>query len=1148
MSGIKTRNTIFFLLLAFLIGACSSPEKEEKAEVFEPTYESSQPWVYWYWMYSTYSKEGITADLEAMKEAGIGGAFLMSIKGPADPPLTDEPTLQGSKEWWEMVHHAMKEADRLGLRLAMHACDGFAVAGGPWITPENSMQKVVWADTLVAGGRQVHLNMPMPDHYEDYYRELAVYAFPVKEGFELDAADMHPKVTSSLEEKNVDFLLDDKSDEHFGTNDEAWIQYAFEKPFTCRSIRIKTSGNSYQAHRLKIAISDDGKDFEEVTRLKPPRHGWQDWDYDYTHSIPEITAKYFRFIYDKEGTEPGAEDLDAAKWKPSLKVKTIALSTSPKISQYEGKSAAAWRMSERTDAGVIPTEDCVPMEQVLDISGQMGENGQLTWQAPQGKWKIMRFGYTSTGHTNYTGGGAKGLEVDKFSAEAVKFQFDQWFGEAIRTAGPELAERVLKIFHIDSWEAGSQNWSPVFREEFQKRRGYDILPYLPVLAGVPVESAETSERVLYDLRTTISELIMDNFFGTLQVEAKKNGMQFSSENVAPTMVSDGMEHFKYIDLPAGEFWLNSPTHDKPNDMRDAISGGHIYGKQIIQAEAFTQIRMDWNEYPGMLKTLGDRNYAMGINRFFYHVFVHNPWLDRKPGMTLDVIGLYFQRDQTWWKPAKAWVDYAQRTQYQLQKGKPVVDVAVFSGEDLPSRSVLPERLVAFLPGIFGEERVTGEEARWANEDQPTRVIPAGVKHAANMADAEDWTDPLRGYHYDSFNKDALLNLAEVKDGKVVLPGGASYALLVFPGVRKMNPNANYMSLEVAKKIFDLVQAGATVVVDEKPLGTLGKMGDDQALSVIVDEIWKGEVSGHSTGQVQSWKVGKGTVVKLPYVQSTFGGLGLEPDVVAIDSHDGRRNQDFAFAHRKSHHEDIYFISNQLEEEREFNLSFRISGKKPVFYDPVWDKEYPVNSWELVKGRTQLQVKLPANGSLFVIFREATAEMGSEQGANWSNFQPIQEIKDIWTVSFDTAYRGPQKPIQMENLYSWPAHPNDSVKYYSGTAVYQNTFDWDGDPEGEFWLHLGKVANIASVKVNGKDCGVAWTFPYQVPISDALKEGKNELEIAVSNTWTNRIIGDLKLPKEKRFTSTIADLDRIEGRDLLEAGLLEPVKVLKRIEE
>ncbi|AGA77964.1 glycosyl hydrolase [Echinicola vietnamensis] len=1147
MSSIKTQHIICLLLFTLLAVSCggSAEEGKDATDDFKPTYETSQPWVYWYWMYSTYSKEGITADLEAMKEAGIGGAFLMSIKGPATPPLTPQPTLQGSEAWWEMVHHAMKEADRLGLRLAMHACDGFAVAGGPWITPEKSMQKVVWTDTLIQGGAKVDVQLNQPESYEDYYRELAVFAFPVKAEWQQSSETLRPRVTNSFGDQSLEYLLDDADDQRFGTNDEAWIQYAFEKPFTCRSIRIKTSGNSYQAHRLKIAVSDDGEHFREVTRLTPPRHGWQDWDYDYTHSIPATTAKYFRFIYDKSGTEPGAEDLDAAKWKPSLKVKTIALSSRPTINQYEGKSGAVWRVSERADKEVLPSSECVPLDQLVDVSDQMDANGRLVWDAPDGEWKVMRFGYTSTGHTNYTGGGAKGLEVDKFNAEAVKFQFDQWFGEALRTAGPELAEKVLKIFHIDSWEAGSQNWSPVFREEFKKRRGYDMVSYLPVMAGVPLESAETSERLLYDLRRTISEVVMDNFFGTLQAEATKNDVKFSSENVAPTMVSDGMEHFKYIDYPSGEFWLNSPTHDKPNDMRDAISGGHIYGKQIIQAEAYTELRMDWDEYPGMLKALGDRNYALGINRFFYHVFVHNPWLDRKPGMTLDVIGLYFQRDQTWWKPGKAMVDYHQRVQYQLQKGHPVIDLAVFTGEDLPSRSVLPERLVPFLPGPAGKEKMAAEKARWANEDQPTRVIPKGVKHSANMADAADWTDPLRGYHYDSFNKDAFLTLAKVEDGKVVFGKGTSYSFLVFPGQRKMNPNARLMSVEVAEKLLQLVKEGATVLVGEEPRGTLGYQEDESRLAAVVQELWAGEQNASQQGgHPKTWQVGKGKVVQLPYQQATFEGIGLAPDVVAVDQN-GKRNAGFAFAHRRSGTEDVYFLSNQQEETRRWDISFRVSGKRPVFYDAVLDREYPVSKWKEVDGRTVLPVQLPANGSLFVIFREDTAEKAVNEGDNWPTYSEVQPVSSPWEVAFDPDYRGPHAVLEMTTLEDWSSHANDSIKYYSGTAVYKTSFDWNKKDEGVFWLHLGEVANIASVKVNGKDCGIAWTFPYQVDISDALRNGQNELEIAVTNTWANRIIGDLKLPEAQRFTNTIADLERMEGREPLEAGLLGPVRILEQ---
>ncbi|KEO74278.1 glycosyl hydrolase [Anditalea andensis] len=1134
---------LFLLIILSVATSCRSAHKGNNSGKF--SYDSSQPWAYWYWMHGAYSEEGITADLEAMKEAGLAGAYLMSIKGPTEEPLIDPPIIQTTPEWWEMVKHAMNEADRLDLKLAMHSCDGFAVAGGPWITPDISMQKVVWSEMIQEGGKVIQTALPQPEIVAGHYRDIAVFAFPVKTGNPRKSGDLNPKISSN-EGEDVSFLLDDSMDGSFSTNDEAWIQYEFDEPFTARSIRIKTSGNSYQAHRLIIEKSDDGIDFQRVTRLNPPRHGWQDWDFDYTHSIESTTARFFRFIYEKEGTEPGAEDLDAAKWKPSLKIRTLELSEHARINQYEGKSGAVWRISERSTDVDIPTNAVVSKEELINISDKMSGDGNLLWHAPEGDWMIMRFGHTSTGHTNATGGGGKGLEVDKFNTDALRFQFDQWFGEALRTAGPDLAESVLKILHIDSWEAGSQNWSPVFSSEFKERRGYDILDYLPVFAGVPIESAEASEKILFDIRKTISELVVDKFFVTMAEEAHKNGVEFSAENVAPTMMSDGLLHFKYVDLPGGEFWLNSPTHDKPNDIRDAISGGHIYGKQIIQAEAFTQLRMDWDEHPGNIKVVGDRNYALGINRFFYHVFVHNPWLDRKPGMTLDAIGLYFQRDQTWWEPGKAWVDYAQRTQYHLQKGHPVVDLAVFAGEEIPNRSVLPERLLPFLPGIFGEETVRKEAERRANIDQPTTQRPKGVTYSANMATAEDWTDPLKGYQYDSFNADVLLNLAQVRNGRVELPGGASYALLVFPGNRKMNPHAYRMSVQVATKILELVKSGATVLVDEKATHTLGYTGDHiEQLETVMEELWQGYNENWNKDDAQSWQVGQGRVVKLPYHQATFEALGLQPDFVAKDA-SGKLNEGIAFTHRRSQEEDIYFISNQREEKRVLNLSFRISGKEPVFYDPVWDRYFPVKQWKIENGRTVIPVELVENESLFVIFRENTDRKEVNMGSNITEFNTVANLDNTWTIDFDETYRGPKKPLVWNKLQDWTAHENDSVKYYSGTAEYTTSFQWEGERDAALWLDLGKVANLAAVRVNGLDCGVAWTYPYRVDITDAIKPGQNRVEIAVTNTWANRIIGDFNLPEEDRLTRSLAPLERIKNNPLQEAGLIGPVKILKRL--
>ncbi|RYF71143.1 MAG: DNA-binding protein, partial [Cytophagaceae bacterium] len=654
--------TLCLLLLISLLGSTKAVAQSAGglAKIGSVAGQSQQakPWVFWYWMQGAVSKEGITADLEAMKAAGIGGAYLMPIKGVTNPPLMTPTTEQLSPRWWEMVRHSMQEAKRLGLEMGMHVSDGFALAGGPWITPELSMQKVVYSSVQVKGGQNVAFVLSQPTTNEGYYKDIKVLAFPAVTPANLAV----PKITTSRPGVNPQFLVNRGSKESFKSDTTCWVQYAYDQPFTCRSLLIRTGGNNYQAHRLKIDVSDDGVTFRSVGRLQPPRHGWQDTDADVTHAIAPTTARFFRFTYDKSGSEPGSEDLDAAKWKPSLKLVGLELSAEPRINQFEGKSAAVWRVSDRSTSAQIADSQCVPLNSIIDLTAKLGKDGQLNWDVPAGNWTILRIGHTSTGQTNATGGAGKGLECDKFNPAAITLQFNSWFGEAQRQIGSDLSKDVLKLFHVDSWECGSQNWSASFADDFKKRRGYDLLPYLPVMAGIPVESAERSEQVLYDVRRTVAELVVDTFYKTLANLARQKGVTFTAESVAPTMVSDGLAHYKLVDIPMGEFWLNSPTHDKPNDMLDAISAGHIYGKNIIQAEGFTTVRMAWNEHPGMLKTVQDRTYALGINKLVYHVFTHNPWLNRKPGMTLDGVGLYFQRDQTWWKPATAWVDYATRCQ------------------------------------------------------------------------------------------------------------------------------------------------------------------------------------------------------------------------------------------------------------------------------------------------------------------------------------------------------------------------------------------------------------------------------------------------------------------------------------------------------
>ena len=863
-----------------------------------------------------------------------------------------------------------------------------------------------------------------------------------------------------------------------------YIQYEYKQPFTCRNIEIVLNGNNYQAHRLKVMASNDGVNYRFVKQLVPARQGWQNTDENSTHSIPATTARYFRFYWTPEGSEPGSEDMDAAKWKPNLKIKQLRLHQEARLNQWEGKAGLVWRVAESTREEEIGKEDCYSLSQVINLTEQYknapashSKEKTITAVLPKGKWKLLRMGHTATGHTNATGGGGKGLECDKFNPRTVRKQFDNWFAQAFVKTHPEVARRVLKYMHVDSWECGSQNWSDSFAKEFRTRRGYDLLPYLPLLAGIPMESAGRSEEILRDVRTTIAELVVDVFYQVLSDCAKEYDCQFSAECVAPTMVSDGLLHYQKVDLPMGEFWLNSPTHDKPNDMLDAISGAHIYGKNIIQAEGFTEVRGTWDEYPAMLKTLLDRNYALGINRLFYHVYVHNPWLDRQPGMTLDGIGLFFQRNQTWWdKGAKAFSEYATRCQSLLQYGHPVTDIAVFTGEEVPRRSVLPERLVSSLPGLFGTERVESERIRLANEGQPLRVRPVGVTHSANMADPEKWVNPLRGYAYDSFNKDALLRLAKAENGRMKLAEGMGYKVVVLPLSRPMNPEP-VLSPAVRKKMDELKAAGVIVPA-------------------------------------------------LPYTEEDFSAYGLERDMIVPE--------DVAWMHRSGELGDIYFVANQREETRTFTASMRINGRKPECWNPVTGEMNTHPSYRIHDNRTEVTLTLAPNESVFIVF--PTEEAADKERTSTDKREPLN--RTLETEEYTVTFLATGKTVVRKDLFDWSKEEDEQIRYYSGTAVYKATFRWkDKLKKGQpVYLNLGKVCNLATVRVNGIDCGTVWTAPYRADITSALKKGTNELEIEVTNTWANALKGvdEGKAPYDGIWTNAKY---RKKEDTLLPAGLL-----------
>lgn len=1098
-----TKRLILLLSLVLVLNA--SMAGTTVREAFQTPTPHAKPWCYWYWMHGCLSKAGISADLQAMQEAGLGGAFIFAIRGTQKPSKFEPAVETMSPEWWEMVRFAMEEAGKRNLQLSMHISDGFALAGGPWITPERSMQKVVWSSTTVKGGKLLKQRLPQPETLQKYYKDVAVYAYPAKENTFKPIRISIPGDTTDLS-----YLADDTKTGVYSNEHPTQVLYEYDKPFLCRSIVTRSTGNVYQCHRFLVEASDDGVHFRFVARLEAPRHGWQNWLAKVTHAIPPTRAKFFRFSWSKEGSVPGAEDMDNAKWKPSLKMVGLYTSSEAKIDRFEGKNGSIWRVSPATTNLQLPVSECIPSTSFKDVSKFVSADGQLEWKAPKGNWTILRIGHTSTGMTNATAGAGMGLECDKFSPEAVQTQFDRWFGEICRKVGPKHVGTVLKILHIDSWECSSQNWSEHFADEFAKRRGYDLKPWLPVMAGVPMVSPQKSEQILYDVRQTQSELIHDVFYGTFVKNAHANGCEVSAESVAPTMVTDGMLHYEAVDYPMGEFWLNSPTHDKPNDMLDAISGAHIYGKNLVLAEGFTQLRNTWVEAPSNLKGLLDKQFADGLNKMVFHVMVHNPFTDRKPGMTLDGLGLYFQRDQTWWKPAKAWMDYIQRCQRLLQFGRPVTDIAVFGGLELPSRALLPDRLVPSLPGIFGSERVESERVRLMNEGVPTTEKPVGVRYTSNTTDPMDWVNALRGYSYDTFNPDVLFRLAKAENGRIVLPGGANYSMLVVPLAHPMAPDSLTPYAEKETRLREVLRS----MSDRKvPVLTPSYVANDLNMKAMI-----------------------------PWEKDDFSSLGFPRDLEILEN--GAEAYDrVAFTHRADADVDLYFISNQSNTERNLDLSFRVSGRIPEKFDPVDGSISDLQQWKKEGIRTRLNLKMAPNQAFFIVFEKPMTDSLVNRPEPPIRVLNVPGLQGPWSVQFDTAFGGSEKPVVFPELIGWNLNDSPEIRYYSGTAVYTGQFNLLSDVEvrNGYQLHLGKVAELAEVFVNGLSCGTAWTEPFTVDVTKAIKKGLNTLEIRVTNTWANRLEGDALLPETQRVTWTDGKY-RKKTRDLLEAGLLGPLKL------
>lgn len=1132
--------TIAFLAV-FSASLFASPSSNLETNFKTPP-DSAKPHTWWHWMNGNISSEGITADLEAMAEIGIGGAQIFNVGDKGSVNIPDGPAPFMTPQWLDLVKHAAVEADRLGIELCLHNCAGWSSTGGPWITPEYSMQIIVYTDIKTVGPSQFNQTLPQPKANMDFYRDIAILAFPT------------PK--------------DDQ--------------------FRIADFQIKTG------------------------------------------------------LQSKDGLDPDLTD--------------------------------------------TPSDAAIAQDSIIDLTSKTTSAGLLQWQVPDGNWTIFRIGHTTTGKMNHPAPTAGlGLECDKLNKQALDLHWDKGIKPVLDKLGT-LAPKTLNNIIIDSYEVGPNNWTKKMREEFKNRTGYDLIKYLPAFSGRVIENAQITERFLWDFRRINSSLLAENYFGHFADKCRQHGLLTSIEPYGGPF--ECLAVGAKADIVMGEFWVGGNSADLGGSLKIAATSAHTHGQTIVGAESFTAQpeKGRWQNHPASMKILGDQVYCVGINRFIFHRYAHQPWMNHLPGMTMGQWGTHFDRTNTWWQPAKAWMTYLTRTQYMLQQGLFAADVLLFAGESTPNSIVSSQRLKDL------------------------------------------------GYDYDVIGTD-LIGKLSVKKGLLTLPSGMQYKLLVMP-------DTNFMTPELAEKITSLVKNGATVI-GPKPKNSptlVNYPKSDSKLRSIADKLW-GEDKNIKT---INKPYGKGRIITGLATEDILNQMDIIPDFIDIS-----KDAQISFIHRKTKDTDIYFIASRNPQQNTARCSFRITDKKPELWNPELATIKPAPLYQIENNRMIVTINFPPSGSMFVVFREkldnaedsymkieseivaktakkstdkleilkalygiftndrpglfdvteilsrkvkdnclemqasndlagdplpdqvkalyveysygdekytaqtleghtlklppnnlATADdkklkitlavygllpedktqlnkeielasidvtekvraqvkdakvnvlvnnalAGSDPKQDlvkrlkvtyslngkvtdiianehdMLKIPPIQfepfifvpclsvtpdkttlavsdngrytltknsgkkidievsdlpnplEIEGQWNLKFTPGWNTPEEVILPE-LISWTDHDIKDICYYSGTATYHKQFNVPDSflsKERKIILDLGQVLYLAQVKLNGQDLGTLWKYPFRLDITDAVKPGLNKIQIAVTNLWPNRLIGDEQYPDD-----------------------------------
>ena len=786
----------------------------------------------------------------------------------------------------------------------------------------------------------------------------------------------------------------------------------------------------------------------------------------------------------------------------------------------------------------FPEKPIVNSSDIIELTKHV-ENGRIKWIVPKGNWVIRRYAMRNAlAYNRPAPDGGKGFECDKLDKAAVDSIFEGMVGRFLKNS-PELAGNTIRGMEADSWEVGNPEWSPKFREEFIKRRGYDPVPWLITYkTNQIVENKDMTARFKSDVYLTQADLFADNFFSHITQKCHEKGMIFMTEPYYGPF--DPVRCGGRTDMPMGEVWASG---DCMNSARWAGSAGHTYGRKTIGAEMFTGRWCDgnWTMDPYGLKRIGDLAFCNGINMFILHGTALQPWgQDVKPGMPMHFWGTMFCPGQTWWEQGKAFTDYISRCQYLLRQGKNVADVAVL------------------MPTVNWKEST-----------------PEGLHQL---------------YNYDHITEEILLNDMSWQNGYFTLSSGARYLVLLLP---KTNGR---ISSQIAKKLLDLVEKGGTVICQDKPIQSIGLTNYPQSneeVKSLVSRLW-GSIDSTNTEN----KVGNGRMVWMKTYSATndpetewllkdrpagkafynkpaqtnrwsgafiefLKNMQLSPDVEVLKASGtamvwggkeetacGLRegNDAISWIHREAGDSDIYFIASSVATEMKTELLFRIADKIPVLWFPETGKTMSYQNWKQINGRISIDLTLSPYESVFVVFVPKLSKQEGLMEYKQSSVNQTILIDKTWNVHFAKNWGAPDSVLLKTG--SWSENTNNGIRYYSGTAKYETSIKIDKKllVNNRIWLNLGEVKNIAEIFINNQNAGIYWKPPFKSDITAFVKPGENKIEVRVTNTWANRLIGDEQFPRDCKWDKKmIYSGKQIQGYRLLEipdwiwTGEQRPVK-------